>query len=62
MDMQRQNDQLYNYITIKNSSESIQDVALKTYRERWTIEMDGERGSGGSMLTVQHDDDDVCIQ
>ena len=36
----------------------IQDVALKTYRKQWTIETGGERGSRGSVLAVQHDDDD----
>ena len=36
----------------------IQDVALKTYQERWTIETGGERGSGRSVLAAQHDDDD----
>ena len=31
-------------------------------RERWTIGTGGERGSGRSMLTARHDDDDVvCI-
>ena len=28
------------------------DVALRTYRERWTIEMDGERGSGRYVLAA----------
>ena len=36
----------------------IQDVALKTYRERCTIEKDGGRGSERSTLEVRHDDDD----
>ena len=36
----------------------IQDVALKTYRERWTIERGGRRGSGRSVLAVRHDDDE----
>ena len=35
----------------------IQDVALKIYRERWTIEKGGRRGSGWSTLVVRHDDD-----
>ena len=36
----------------------IQDVTLKTYRKRWTIETGDERGSGISVLMVRHDDDD----
>ena len=44
MDEQKQDDQLE---PIYNSSEPIQNVALKTYQERWTIEKGGERGSGG---------------
>ena len=40
------------------TSVPIQDVALKTYRERWTVETGGERGSGRSVLVVQHDVDD----
>ena len=36
----------------------IQDVALKTYRKRWTIETDGVRRSGRPALVVRHDDDD----
>ena len=35
----------------------IQDVALKTYRKRWTIERGGGRGSGRSVLMAQQDDD-----
>ena len=54
MDEQRLEDQLG---PICNSSEAIQDVALKTCRERWTIETDGERGSGRSLLAVRHDYD-----
>ena len=46
MDEQRQDDQLE---PIYNKSVSIQDVALKTSRERWTIETDGKRGSGRSV-------------
>ena len=41
-----------------NSSVLIQDVALKTYRKRWTIEKGGRRGSGISMLMAWHDDED----
>ena len=33
----------------------IQDVALKTYREWWTIKTGCERESGRSVLTVWHD-------
>ena len=36
---QRQDDQLE---PLYNSSVAIQDIALKTFRERWTIETDGE--------------------
>ena len=36
----------------------IQDIALKTSWEQWMIETGGERGSGKSVLAVQHDDDD----
>ena len=43
MDEQREDDQLQ---PIYNSSEPIQDIALKTSRERWTIETGGKRGSG----------------
>ena len=55
MGEQRQDDQLE---PTYNSSVPIQDVALKTYRERWTIEKGGKRGSGISMLMVRHDDGD----
>ena len=40
-----------------NSSVPIPDVALKTYRKRWTIEKGDGRGSGISVLMAQHDDD-----
>ena len=43
---------------IYNSSVLIQDIALKTTREQWTIETCGERGSGRSVQATQHDDDD----
>ena len=36
----------------------IHNVALKTYRRRWTIEKGGGWGSGSSALIVQHSDDD----
>ena len=61
MDEQRQDDQLE---SIYNSSVPIQDVALKTNRDWWTIEKGGGRGSGRSVLAVRHDDDDdddCCI-
>ena len=44
-----------------NSSVLIQDVALQTSQQQWTIETSGERWSGRSMLAVRHDDDD-CFQ
>ena len=50
MDEQRQDDQLE---PIYNNSVPIQDVDLKTYRERWTTEMGGERG-----WRFDEDDDD----
>ena len=59
MDEQRQDDQLE---PIYNRSVPIQDVALKTYWERWTIETGGERESGRSVLGVRHDDDDIFIK
>ena len=55
MDEQMQDDQLE---PIHNSSVPIQDIALNTYRERWTIETGSERGSRRSMQVVRHDDDD----
>ena len=55
MDKQRQDDQLE---STYNSSVPIQDVALKTYQEQWTIEKGGGRGSGKSVLIAQQDDDD----
>ena len=51
MDEQRWNDQQE---PIYNNSKPIQVVAWKT---SWMIEMGGERGSGKSVLVVQHDDD-----
>ena len=56
MDEQRQDDQLE---SIYNSSVPIQNIALKTDRERWTIETGGERGSGRSVLVVRHDE--LCV-
>ena len=55
MDEQKQDDQLE---PIYKSSVPIQDVALKTYRERWLIETGGGRKSGRSLQTARHDDDD----
>ena len=55
MDEQKQDDQLE---PIYNSTVLIQDVALKTYRERWAIEKGGGRWSGRSELAARHDDDD----
>ena len=57
MDEQRQDDQL-EPIYLYKSSVPMQDVALKTCRERWTIETGDEKGSGKSVLAVQDDDDD----
>ena len=56
MDEQRQDNQLD---SIYNSSVPIQDIALKTSREQWTIETGGKRGSGRSVLAVRHDVDDI---
>ena len=54
MDEQRQDDHLE---PIYNSSVPIQDVTLKTYRKRWTIEKGGGRGSGKSAPAARHDHD-----
>ena len=53
MDEQRRDDQLE---PIYNNSVQIQNVALKTYREWWTIETGSGRGSGKSVLVARHDD------
>ena len=58
MDEQSQDDQLE---TIYNSFVPIQDVAWMAFRERWTIETGGKRGSGKSVLAASHDDDDDDI-
>ena len=58
MDELKQDDQVE---IIYNRSVSIQDVAFKTYRVRWTIEKGGRRGSGRSVLVVRHGDDDDNI-
>ena len=55
MDEQRQDDELE---PIYKNSVPIQDVALKTSQERWTIETGSERGSGRSVLAARHDD--IC--
>ena len=55
MEEQRQDDQLE---PTYNSSVSIQDVTLKIYRKRWTIEKGGGDGLGISVLMARHDDDD----
>ena len=36
----------------------IRDVALNTCQKRWTIGINGKRGSGISVLAARHDDDD----
>ena len=56
MDEQRQDDKLE---PIYSSSVPIQDIALKTSREQWTIVAGGERGPGRSVLVARHDDDDI---
>ena len=59
MSGQRPDDQLEPTYKI---SVPIKDVALKTYRKRWTIEKGVGKGSGRSALLVEHDDDyDYCI-
>ena len=44
---------------IYNSSVPIQDVAWRTCREQWMIEMGGKRGSGRSVLAARHDDEET---
>ena len=51
MGEQRQDDQLE---PIYSSFVPIQDVALKTYQEQWTIETSDGRGSGRSVLVTWH--------
>ena len=41
-----------------NSSVRTQDIARETCQMRWTIETNGEIGSGKSLLEPGHDDDD----
>ena len=55
MDEQKQDGPLER---IYNSSVRIQDIGLKTSWEQWTIETGSERGSGRSVVAMQHDDDD----
>ena len=55
MDKQRQDDQPE---PMYNSSVPIQDIALKTNWEQWTIETGGMRRSGRSVLAARHDDDE----
>ena len=55
MDEQKQDDKVE---PIYNCYKTIQDIALNTSREQWKIETSGDRGSGRSMLTAWHDDDD----
>ena len=55
MDEQKQDVQLRpTYI----GSVPMQDVALKTYWKRWTIERSGGRGLGRYVLMAPHNDDD----
>ena len=56
MDQQRQDDHLE---PIYNSCVPIQYVVLKTSWERWTIKTGVGRGSGRSVLTARHDDDEI---
>ena len=59
---QKQDDQLKHTYS---SNVRIRDVALKTCQKRWMIGRSGEKGSGISMLTSRHDDDDkynLCLQ
>ena len=59
MDEQRQDVQLG---PTYDSSVPIQDVALKTYWKRWTIETGGGRGTERSVLMTPHNDDDDVFQ
>ena len=43
---------------IYNSSVLIQDVAVKTFRDRRTVGTSGGRGSGKSVPAARYDDDD----
>ena len=55
MNEQRQGNQLE---LIYNSFVPVQDIALKTSREQWTIETGGKKRSERSVLAVRYDDDD----
>ena len=55
MDEQRHDDQLE---PTYNRSVPIQDISLKTFRERWTIEKGGGKRFGRSSPEAQHNDDD----
>ena len=44
-----------------SSSVRIRDVALRTCQKRWTIERNGERGSGISVLAAWQDDDEISF-
>ena len=55
---EKQDDQLEpTYITFV----SIRDVALRTYRKRWTIGRSGDSESGISVRVAQQDDDDDIV-
>ena len=59
--LQKQDDQLE---LTYSSYVKTQDVTLKTCRRRWMIGRSSEKGSGISVLTARHDDDDevlLCI-
>ena len=56
VDDQKHNDQLE---PTYNSSVPMQDVAVNTSREWWTIESGGRRRSRISVLMTRHDDDDT---
>ena len=58
MAKQKQDDQLEH---THSSYVRIWDVALKTCQKWWMIGRSGERGSGISVLTAQHDDDDKTL-
>ena len=58
MNEQRLDDQLE---PIYNGSMPIQNVALRTCRERWTIETGGEIGIGKSVLAAHDNDDDIYV-
>ena len=58
MAKQKQDDQLEHTYS---SYVRIQDVALKTYQRQWMLGRSGERGSGISVLTAWHEDDDEMV-